>query len=864
MIEGKEPAAITKITLNDATFNGQEVEPTFINFLYGKNGVGKSTFAKVIKYYSDKSKYANLFPEGCHSELETRADTKLDDYSVLVFDQEYIDRSFKEKQEAGSSEPLDVDPIYMSSKKGREADTSEATFVATKENVDIDNAIEEKKAKKAKLQEEGEAARLEIDALSEDRDHYIETTQADVYNSGDIARKKFPESQQGLIRGSGKEQKFFDKLRLVQIPQDEQERAKYTIDAIEELYERVHPKDQSKLPRDYSTLEPPSNLYGYRNLRGKELMEKEIRSTSESPVKQLINDLSNADWVRQGFQHYAFSEKNTECKCPFCQQKLPQDFKKNIEAYFDKTYESDVAGLNEFLRAYTAETSRIYRGLLALMDSSFPGVATSKLGDRLEKLDFCIKSNIQTIEQKIKEPGKSVSLPDLGDVIEDIKDIIKELNDQILESKKLYAHLDTERDRCNNMVWMYLAIANEAKLKSYDEQLVSYKEKIALKQAVTKKAKTDVELIDAEIKKLRQQRIDISEARENINKLLAQSGFQGFHLAEVPKTPKQIHTATVDDYGDEDEAVGSYRVIRENGKPANHLSEGEKNFVAFLYFYYTVIGSINVEGIDKPRIVVIDDPVSSMDSSALFIVSSLVRRLVEMCHNYFTPLDHRVEGDDIGQIFILTHNVYFHKEITMDQDNDDRYNHVAFFLMQKAEKNISTITPCYRDKEAGSAKQNYNPVQSSYSLLWKEYDELTSPMSVMNVIRQILENYFIHLCGYKGSSLHDMILGPEHEDDFCIKNEKGEVIDRTDYYLAESMIRFLSATPAIMDQEYYQEYSDGIRTTYRYKKVFEMIFRTMDQGAHYDMMMLAVRKQRDPYGLEEDDAESTITDGNAS
>ena len=39
----KMMSAIQKLVLTDATFNGETVEPTFINFFYGKNGAGKST-----------------------------------------------------------------------------------------------------------------------------------------------------------------------------------------------------------------------------------------------------------------------------------------------------------------------------------------------------------------------------------------------------------------------------------------------------------------------------------------------------------------------------------------------------------------------------------------------------------------------------------------------------------------------------------------------------------------------------------------------------------------------------------------------------------------------------------------------------
>ena len=66
-----------------------------------------------------------------------------------------------------------------------------------------------------------------------------------------------------------------------------------------------------------------------------------------------------------------------------------------------------------------------------------------------------------------------------------------------------------------------------------------------------------------------------------------------------------------------------YEVIREDGSVAENLSEGERNFIAFLYFYHQVRGSMTGEEL-KEKIVVIDDPVSSMDSTALFLVSALL------------------------------------------------------------------------------------------------------------------------------------------------------------------------------------------------------------------------------------------------
>lgn len=85
-----------------------------------------------------------------------------------------------------------------------------------------------------------------------------------------------------------------------------------------------------------------------------------------------------------------------------------------------------------------------------------------------------------------------------------------------------------------------------------------------------------------------------------------------------------------------------------------------------LPFYITIILQREISAV-KDKIVVIDDPVSSMDSGALFIVSALVREMIEVCYNNTDYRSYKVDGDYIKQIFILTHNIYFHKEITHHQ-----------------------------------------------------------------------------------------------------------------------------------------------------------------------------------------------------
>lgn len=60
----------------------------------------------------------------------------------------------------------------------------------------------------------------------------------------------------------------------------------------------------------------------------------------------------------------------------------------------------------------------------------------------------------------------------------------------------------------------------------------------------------------------------------------------------------------------------------------------------------------------KDKIVVIDDPVTSMDSTALFLISAIVREMVNVCRNNTEYMNPKVPGDYIKQLFVLTHNVY--------------------------------------------------------------------------------------------------------------------------------------------------------------------------------------------------------------
>ncbi|HEH1420050.1 AAA family ATPase [Proteus mirabilis] len=168
-----------------------------------------------------------------------------------------------------------------------------------------------------------------------------------------------------------------------------------------------------------------------------------------------------------------------------------------------------------------------------------------------------------------------------------------------------------------------------------------------------------------------------------------------------------------------------YRIIRANGDDASRsLSEGEKTFITFLYFYHLIKGAQSPSGITVNRVVVFDDPISSLDSDILYIVSSLIKGVME---------EIRDPNSQIKQVFVLTHNVYFHKEISFNRSRpiDRLLTEESFWQVKKLQQG-SVVERCEE-----------NPVRSAYELLWDDVkSDNISSISLQNTLRRILENYF--------------------------------------------------------------------------------------------------------------------------
>lgn len=757
----KVPAAIQSITLNSATFHGVSIEPTLINFFYGNNGTGKSTIARIIQ---------------ANDGLYWQAGKSAADYSVLVFNEKFIEANF------------------------RDYGKLKGVFTIGEDSIKNQAAIAEKSALRAEQDRQNSENVVTKEQKESDRTTLYDAFQEECWKKSETIREEFISTQEGFKRPKSK---FIE--HLLQITGATQ----HDIGALRTLYETAFDENA----KEYSEFQPTGANTRLKGFSGNELLGKPITSSSDTPFAEFIKAIKATDWVRQGHEHYG---EAADGKCPYCQRKLPDSFEEDISACFDAQYQTDINDLRQFQEAYASDMYGFLEVLNNNLQNPYPRIDLTEYKTKLILLEKTIESNLHLIAGKLREPSSVVTLEDVRTLRNEINVLIEGFNTQIRESNEVFRLQKQKKAECTKKVWELLAFTLQNEISVYRKKRKILDDSITALLGLIADGTKASKVLEQEIADLNKNVTSTAPTIKSINDRLRDSGFQGFTLREK-RGQKNV-----------------YEVVRPDGTIADNLSDGERNFIAFLYFYHLVHGSHDDTTVSKDKIVVIDDPVSSMDSGVLFIVSTMVREMVGVCFNNveYRDQEREVQGDYIKQIFVLTHNVYFHREITYNYAS--RFHCVSFYVVSKA-SNSSAIRLCVRQSQkAPTEQENFNPIQNSYAALWSEYREVDTTIPLMNVIRQILEYYFIQLCGYDGMDIRNRVLDKKHRDKFIVSVENGEP-DYTKWHLATAMLSYIGASSVGFSDGL--NYVDDCVDIELYKSVFKLIFEALEQEQHYKMMM---------------------------
>lgn len=348
-----------------------------------------------------------------------------------------------------------------------------------------------------------------------------------------------------------------------------------------------------------------------------ELPGEASAALAASPVSVVLDTLKEheeaSSWVENGRRIHKGLDN-----CIFCGGDLTEDRKKQIELHFSEEVEEAQRITDALIREIkTAQAS--LQGLLgdgAIAGSLFDDLRDSfkmahiQVKTQVDELDNWLQGLLDALEKKRANVLAPVeySLTQAPAVDgSKIEQAVTENNDRISEHATLV-------QQAAKRVELHLLKEAEAKIAKLDDAAKSAgKAKLDLDEALQKYS----EEVDALEKADGDPLPSASVMALELTRILGRNELS-FELL-----PDRKH----------------YRVTR-HGEPARDLSTGERTAITLIHFLVNVKRADSRFG--KP-IVVIDDPVSSLDSGAAMGISTYI-------------WSETVSKSHIGQVFLLTHN----------------------------------------------------------------------------------------------------------------------------------------------------------------------------------------------------------------
>ncbi|SFO03714.1 Wobble nucleotide-excising tRNase [Pseudobutyrivibrio sp. UC1225] len=437
------------------------------------------------------------------------------------------------------------------------------------------------------------------------------------------------------------------------------------------------------------------------------------RVTEKIKIERLENNPDKREFAKLGLKIHSHDDV-----CAFCGNPIKNDTFDELERYFSvsevKSFQNEIADKLKEIETL----SRSVAGLQIDITRFYPSFHNrlkdikQELEDRKKEIIPFLTALYNHLTEKQKYLFESIELKSLSIPIglENVKfnydDVLKNNNENDLLEKKKEASEKLRKHYVKmaldnfeyDVAYAELNIAKADKEK-YEREFFDEEQKIegygGLKEQINR--------IQNDLLELYSQTKNETLLAETINKKL--SHMISFELVHV----------------DDEESKGFYRVKDTSTgreREITELSTGEKNIIAFLYFIGK-LDEIKETNLDKPRVIVFDDPMNSNDDGMQYVIIEELQNLM----NNLRKTDSFV---------LLTHNKHFYLNVTYNHKYDkDRYYRFVF----NGSKTIFTRIENVNDD-----------FKTSYESLWCDLKQLfmldeVSPDLLLNPIRRIIETY---------------------------------------------------------------------------------------------------------------------------
>ena len=222
-------------------------------------------------------------------------------------------------------------------------------------------------------------------------------------------------------------------------------------------------------------------------------------------------------------------------------------------------------------------------------------------------LEKILSKNLSEIRRKNASPSLAITLKSSASAVSNLNNVIDLVNGDIAEHNERMSNVEAELTKLKQEFWQVMRWTYDQTASSWqstdNECATKISTKLAEKSGCTK-------LVDKQrqnLADLQKSTVNIDSAIDSINNGLAQLGIADFSIVK--------HTESL------------YRIARsgETNADFSSLSEGEKMIISFLYFCEICKGKQSAEETTGKKIIVIDDPISSLSNIYVFNIAQLLK-----------------------------------------------------------------------------------------------------------------------------------------------------------------------------------------------------------------------------------------------
>ncbi|WP_100982843.1 AAA family ATPase [Helicobacter pylori] len=670
------------------------------NIIFGNNGCGKTSLTRAFELLIPKNKHIEKYRtisadkspsiefecEDRSYKIEPNGDIRVPPFKVEIYNSDFLHNNAPLNSEFGLKKLDDGTIILEGSVLGEE----------TKEINQLKDCRGKVEKRQKKIKDENDSE----NTLSAKQESEIKKYDKEI----EKIRKKMTSNTIKITP---------DEIGINDFCKVSKDKFKYQEDALTDLEKDFNKLNEAmkkfdglkemELPKDYQTIKDKLEFLFSFNI------DKEAGQVSEK-IKEHISKVGR-EFIEKGIK---LQKEMPDNACPFCTQKIPNEIIQEYTSYFNKSVETfnqrslEMSGtLKNILDQWNIkEILQSFEKFEPFMKKDF-----SKNKESLENALEQIKVLLEKLQKEVDKKEGAKNKEKFQEIDKELLEIQKDIQQHVDETRKILNEKKKQKEKLEKLkTELKEARIKKVKHDSYDWQKSKREaeRKLSVLNRGHERLNRLLEKIDNKLKKLyEQKRPDI----EAINSYLKALNLPKYSLHE------------------------DYRIVLnsdalENSKAEMILSDGEKTTLAFAYFLARLKLFYKKEDL-KDLVVVIDDPISSLDEQRIYNTSDIVAKI-----NQELAGEALKDEEDKAQVFVLTHNHTFMARLINMVGK-----HVRYFQLERYQNQLKIVC---KNEAVGY-------FDTFYLLLFKEVyafaekgkvqDNFNEAINYGNKVRSLLESF---------------------------------------------------------------------------------------------------------------------------